>query len=621
MNILIVEDDEPYAAKMSEPFRDDDVVHVSNLTAARAALNEAWPAVVILDLMFPDRPSDGRPRFSPSPPFMAGKFLDALEQLGDETGNERPNIIVVSAHEEPASPTRFREVAEWLECKRIRTVLPKSAMNMGMSFFQAVLRHTVDGFRHAHEMRAAITQAGDAFASLDMHGIITRDPQMADVWRRIESAARSGWNVYVQGETGTGKELVARAIAKLRRSTFLPVLCSTIPETLFEGEMFGTRKGAGADLMDRPGKIEEAGNGVLLLDEVLRLTENNQTKLLRVVDEDIREFNRLGENTIRKADCMFVFTGQIPLEEAFGNDTFRHDLAIRIAAITIQLPALRQRGAADIALLTEHFLKRFCTEQNRVIRLSPDVIIRFQNGKWPGNVRGLANMIKSLVTNCSCVITLEDLKTIIPANQLAHELGISSDEIPEQAPEGNDPATSVVITPHTLLTQLATEVGYRRPPTWRSIGSKNLCDEKGEAQIEALLTDILDLVMNASGRELVSALEMALKARKLDNKPSNSPRRLHHYKALLYFVLHPKHEGDLNDLERVLGLKSWEQRKKVAEGLMKTLADKVPRSLVIMQELPPNNRQIFRLNDGLLQSALEERTSREQLRPRSRLKV
>ena len=224
-------------------------------------------------------------------------------------------------------------------------------------------------------------------------GIIGTGPEMQKVFALIGVAARSLATVLVTGETGTGKELVARAIHRAsprRGSAFVAINCAAFPDTLLESELFGHARGAftGAD-RDRTGLFEEAHGGTLFLDEVGETSGPFQAKLLRALQE--REIRPLGGSRTRRVDVRVVAATNRELRRHARDGHFREDLYYRLAVFPIELPALRQRRG-DILALARHFLALHggaggCTTPE----LSPDVLPLLQAHSWPGNVRELEN--------------------------------------------------------------------------------------------------------------------------------------------------------------------------------------------------------------------------------------
>jgi len=208
--------------------------------------------------------------------------------------------------------------------------------------------------------------------------------------------------VFVSGETGTGKELIARSIHKKGRSQtgkFVAVNCGAIPDQLLESELFGYLRGAftGA-VRDRPGLIEEANRGTFFLDEIGDLSPPLQAKLLRVLQE--KEIRRIGENRTRLIDVRFISATNKNIENEVEKGHFREDLYYRLKIVSIHIPPLRERRE-DVLCLLNHLVERYCREMGRQrAYFSPNALQLLLNYKWPGNVRELQNEIQKCLLLC-----------------------------------------------------------------------------------------------------------------------------------------------------------------------------------------------------------------------------
>ncbi len=242
------------------------------------------------------------------------------------------------------------------------------------------------------------------------HDMIGGSSNMREVYDFIQRVARAEANVLILGETGTGKELAARAIHRnsLRsEGPFIAVNCGAIPVSLMQSELFGHEKGAftGA-VSQRKGKIESAGGGTLFLDEVGELPLPLQAGLLRVIQE--REFERLGGTRSVKANIRLVAATNRNLEEEVKQERFRRDLYFRLHVVSVRMPSLSERRD-DIPLLIEHFIRRH-RRTGGVSGISPEVLPLFLSYDWPGNVRELENAIeRACLLAKSSLILLEDL--------------------------------------------------------------------------------------------------------------------------------------------------------------------------------------------------------------------
>jgi DNA-binding NtrC family response regulator len=230
-------------------------------------------------------------------------------------------------------------------------------------------------------------------------GLIGRSPAMRDLFQLLETVSTTASTILVTGETGTGKEVVARAIhhsSPRRAQRFVALNCSAIPETLLESELFGHVRGAFTGAIgNRPGRLEQANKGTLFLDEVGTMSAAMQMKLLRVLQE--REFERVGDSHTIKVDVRVIAATNSDLQKMVAAGTFRDDLFYRLNIIPVQLPPLRDRRE-DIPLLVQHFLKKFGSpERLSELRISQDATRALMAYSWPGNVRQLENAIERAV--------------------------------------------------------------------------------------------------------------------------------------------------------------------------------------------------------------------------------
>jgi len=242
--------------------------------------------------------------------------------------------------------------------------------------------------------------------------IIGNSKAIKKVFTLIEKSLKTNINVSITGETGSGKELVAKAIhynSERKKNPFIAINLSAIPKDLVESELFGHEKGAftGANTMKK-GKFEEANGGTILLDEIAELDENIQVKLLRVLQE--REIVRVGGNKTIKFDVRIISATHKNLIEEVKSGNFRKDLYYRLIGLPIELPPLRERDS-DIILLANHFVKNFAQENNlEEISLEKSAKDKLLKYRFPGNVRELKSVIELACVLCTdSKITSEDL--------------------------------------------------------------------------------------------------------------------------------------------------------------------------------------------------------------------
>lgn len=246
----------------------------------------------------------------------------------------------------------------------------------------------------------------------NVEDIIGDSEAIHKVLREIESVAQSNASVIITGESGTGKELVARAIHSNSPRKFFPLVsvhCGALSESLLESELFGHEKGAftGA-IYNRKGRFEMADNGTIFLDEIATISSKMQVELLRVLES--KSFVRVGGNKEIKSDFRVICATNRDLKTMVENGAFREDLYYRLNVVNINVPPLRER-TEDIPLLTEYFIKKYCTTMNRpLMTIEPAALKRLEEFPFPGNIRELENMIeRAIVVGNGKKITLKDL--------------------------------------------------------------------------------------------------------------------------------------------------------------------------------------------------------------------
>lgn len=241
--------------------------------------------------------------------------------------------------------------------------------------------------------------------------IVGRSPAMLEIFKRIGQVAESDVTVLLQGETGTGKELIARAIyhhSTRVNKPFLPVNCAAIPENLLESELFGHEKGAftGAESR-RIGKFEQCNTGTMFLDEIGDMPLSIQAKWLRVLQDG--SFQRLGGKELIKTDVRIIAATNQGLEQLRESGQFRNDLYWRLNTVSINIPPLRERKK-DVESLVNYFIKKFSREYNKNVKgASSDLFDAFINYNWPGNVRELQGIVQRGMVICQKdILSLDD---------------------------------------------------------------------------------------------------------------------------------------------------------------------------------------------------------------------
>ena len=275
-------------------------------------------------------------------------------------------------------------------------------------------------------LRAAVEKAAEGVRlrrqNLELHrrldekfgfeGVIGSSPQMQGLIERLKRIAPTDATVLIQGETGTGKELVAQAIhqnSPRKTKPFVALNCAALSENILESELFGHVRGAFTDASnDRIGKFEYAHGGTLFLDEVGDMPMATQIKLLRVLESG--EITRVGSNTPVSVNVRILSATNRNLEDAIVSGVFRSDLYHRLKVVTIGIPPLRDR-AGDIPLLIEHFVRQFARRHSKTIKgMSLPARVKLGSYAWPGNVRQLRNVIESMVVvDCDEILDVDDL--------------------------------------------------------------------------------------------------------------------------------------------------------------------------------------------------------------------
>jgi two-component system response regulator AtoC len=259
-------------------------------------------------------------------------------------------------------------------------------------------------------------------------GVVGKSRAMAHLFQLLETVAATNSTLLIAGETGTGKEVVARAIhhnSPRRVHRFVALNCSAIPETLLEAELFGHVRGAftGA-VANRLGRLEQAHKGTLFLDEVGTMSAALQMKLLRVLQE--REFERVGDSHTTRVDVRVIAATNNDLGRMVADGLFREDLFYRLNVIPVQLPSLRERKE-DIPLLVQHFLEKFGADSvasRPVVTVSQETMRRLMAYAWPGNVRQLENAIERAFA-LSVGRSQIEVRDLPPEVQQARELALS----------------------------------------------------------------------------------------------------------------------------------------------------------------------------------------------------
>jgi DNA-binding NtrC family response regulator len=309
------------------------------------------------------------------------------------------------------------------------------------------------------------------------HNIVGKSKKMQEIYRVIAKVATTDSTVLIYGQSGTGKELIARAIhfnSPRREKQFVPVDCAVLSENLLESELFGHVRGSftGA-VTTKPGLFEVADGGTVFLDEVGNISLSIQAKLLRVLQE--REFTPVGGTKAKKVDIRLIAATNKDLEKMIKEETFREDLYYRLNIVPIYLPGLRERPE-DIPLLAVHFLKKYAEEMGKAIKgFTPEAMEKLMRYPWPGNVRELENVIERTVVMIDDeMVRVEHL--ILPGQQekeiLENQIPMTSEELKEVKKQVREKAVEEIERAFVLnalerhqwnVTRAAEEVGMLRP--------------------------------------------------------------------------------------------------------------------------------------------------------------
>jgi DNA-binding NtrC family response regulator len=369
--LVLVVDDEPkirqalVAALIDEGH---DAVPAAGGRQALALMAERTFDLVVVDNLMPE---------------MTG--LELLREIVAMTGH-RPEIIMMTAHAtiESAIEAMKLGAADYLQ------------KPFEIDEFLVVVRRAIEHEQLRTQHAYLITEREEEF---DHYGIVGRSRTIQDIVRRAAIVAQSRSTVLITGETGTGKELVARAIHDQSAQREMPIVkvnCAALPETLIESELFGHLKGAftGA-VANKRGRFALADGGTIFLDEIGAVAMTVQPKLLRVLQE--REFEPLGSERTVKVDVRVIAATNRDLAQLVAEGKFQEDLYYRLNVIPFAMPALRERRE-DIPLLVEHFVKRHATRAGkRIDGVAPDAMAMLTDLPWPGNVRELENTIERAV--------------------------------------------------------------------------------------------------------------------------------------------------------------------------------------------------------------------------------
>jgi DNA-binding NtrC family response regulator len=393
LHLLLVDDEAPFREVIAERLAEQgfQVEQTGTGEDAVARLNDFAFDILITDLRLPG--VDGRQILDEA--FSRYPDIIAIVITGHATVREAVEVTRLGAEGFITKPFQFEELMH-----ELGVAMEKRRLRAENAYLRAQLH---DRFK--------------------LDGMVGRTPVMMHLVELLGTVAATSSTVLISGETGTGKEIAARAIhdaSPRRQQRFVAINCSAIPETLLEAELFGHVRGAftGA-VANRQGRVEQANRGTLFLDEVGTMSAPLQAKLLRVLQS--REFERLGDSQTIRVDVRVIAATNSDLKGMVEAGTFREDLFYRLNVIPVRVPPLRERRA-DIPLLAQHFLDRLATDtvppRGRVT-LAQDAQQALMAFHWPGNVRQLENVMERTLALSPgrSQITLADLPEEIVAAQ------------------------------------------------------------------------------------------------------------------------------------------------------------------------------------------------------------
>jgi two-component system NtrC family response regulator len=380
--LLIVEDDPGLQKQLKWSFEQYEVVIASNRNEAITALRRYTPSIVTLDLGLPPDPSN------------ASEGLATLKEILALAPATK--IIVVTGNDDRANAIHAVALGAYDFYQK-----PVDPDVLGLIIERAFQLDALERDYQALQQQKPLT------------GIIATSPQMQSVMRMIEKIAPTQATVLLIGDSGTGKELMAKALHRLSsraEQPFVAVNCAAIPETLLESELFGYEKGAftGA-VAQTKGKIEYAQGGTFFLDEIGDLPFALQAKLLRFIQERVIE--RLGGRKEIPVDVRIICATHRHLPDLIAQGNFRGDLYYRLSEIVVDIPPLREREG-DIITIANALLQRYCRENNaKEKHFSHDAARALEAYNWPGNIREMENKIKrAVILSDSNFITAEELE-------------------------------------------------------------------------------------------------------------------------------------------------------------------------------------------------------------------
>lgn len=382
--LLIIEDDLGLQKQLRWNFDAYEILIASDRESAIAQVRRHEPAVITMDLGLPPDPDGSTEGLA---------ILQQILVLAPDT-----KVIVLTGNQDHANALKAIEIGAYDFHQK-----PFDPQMLSLVVDRAFYLHALQQENRSLQL----TQNDSPIA-----GIVTRDPSLIKACRNIEKVASSDVTVMLLGDSGTGKEILARTLHQLshrKEKRFMAINCAAIPEALLESELFGHEKGAFTGAAKQTlGKIELADGGTFFLDEVGDLPMSLQAKLLRFLQERVIE--RIGGREEIPVDVRIVCATHQNLNKMMAAGQFREDLFYRLCEITITIPPLKDR-IGDAVLLAHYFKNKFCAKEGRAsLNFSQEALDAIENHQWPGNVREMENCIKRAVIMAEGPqISVEDL--------------------------------------------------------------------------------------------------------------------------------------------------------------------------------------------------------------------
>jgi len=375
--IMVVDDEEIILDSINDFFDDLNIVTFNNPLKALKELENNFYDIIITDYKMPE--------------------LNGLQLLIEAKKKASYNFgILLTAYAEKDLLEQF------INKDLIKNIIEKP---LKLNKLKEIIKIAIDECNKIKEKENekkvlnALYNETQSELNLNLENIVGISTELKDLFDKLKNISKTNESILITGETGTGKEVIARAIHQMslrNDKAFIKINCGAIPDNLMESELFGYSKGAftGANI-DKIGKIELANKGTLFLDEIGELKPELQTKLLHVIQE--KKIDRIGSNKIIDVDFRLICATNQNIETAINQKKFRDDLYFRISTFHFELPPLRDR-ISDIELLVTSFIKRYCKELGyKEFTVSKEAIKKLKDYSWPGNIRELENVIKRAI--------------------------------------------------------------------------------------------------------------------------------------------------------------------------------------------------------------------------------